>query len=415
MVKASDFEVTKLEGAPGMKKIAFAALFMGATGLLACGGDDDGDIMFADSGPGIDAAPATCNPVTQRGCAEGDKCSWLVVQEDPNFLGRTACVPDGTVELGGACTEGAPGEDSGYDDCVAGTLCLNAICRDICSIEPDSCETGFACSSYTNTFSDDAAENTGVCDPTCDPVAQDCEDETQGCYLQLFNGKATCARVAPGAEEFTQGVQCSNNGMQCYLNGCAIGYGGFLYAGMGVPRDCTKFCAPEEVYLIDPDGDGEGEVSGGDPQGTPDISDCTPAQGGALQHQCRFFQSYFVDQNSMYLEYISDTYGFCTPQNGDFGNCTQFSEEWFLATYDAFIGGGGTPEGWGDHITAECDGNLGCANGCAKVATLDALDTAYCEDPDNADGPACASGAKGVKIVRRSQEKMWQVISTPVW
>ncbi|HEU5060990.1 MAG TPA: hypothetical protein VFU21_30880, partial [Kofleriaceae bacterium] len=126
-----------------MKKIAFATLFMGiaSSGLLACGGDDDSTdgIMFADSAP-VDEG---CNPVTQEGCADGEKCSWLVVQEDP-FLGRTDCVPDGTVAVGDACTEGTPGEETGFDNCAAGGLCLGEICRTICNIDPDTCAEGFA-------------------------------------------------------------------------------------------------------------------------------------------------------------------------------------------------------------------------------------------------------------------------------
>ena len=393
-----------------MKKIAFAALFVGAasTGLLACGGDDDsGDITFADGGPDGGDTGAACNPVTNQGCDAGEKCSWLVVSEDP-FLGRTDCVPDGTVAVGGECTEGTPGETTGYDDCAAKGLCLNGTCRAICTIDPDTCGDGFACSSYTNTFSDDPNENLGVCDPTCDPVAQDCEDTTQGCYLQLFNGKATCAAPAPGAEEITQGMVCDNDGSRCYLNGCAIGYGGFLYNGMNMPRKCTAFCSPVETYIDDPDGGGTGTAHpGSDANGAPP-ADCSATRIMATGHQCRFFQSYFVDMNFNYLDYISDTYGFCTPKTDIFGDCTKFSEEWFLKEYDKWVGppANNDPMTWGDHLTTLCDMRTGgCANGCAKVETLAALDMAYCTA--NPDGPACASAARGVKIVHRALDRMF--------
>ena len=391
-----------------MKKIAFAALMVGvaSTGLLACGGDDDGgDITFADSAP-----VEGCNPVTQEGCADGEKCSWLVVSEDP-FLGRTDCVPDGTVEVGGTCADGAAGEETGFDDCAAGGLCIAMTCRAICTIDPDSCGEGFACSSYVDTFSDDPAENIGVCDPTCNPVAQDCEDETQGCYLQLFNGKATCARVATGAETQTQGQQCVNDGASCFLNGCAAGYGAFLYAGDGVPRDCSAFCAPVDTYLNDPDGDGTGMLAdGSDPQGDAAIADCTGERVGNMNGmQCRHFQSFFVDMNSNYLDYIADSYGFCTPKTADtFGDCTKFSEEWFFASYNTHIDGGGTPENWGMKLTQLCDMRAGgCASGCAKLETLDMLITTFCEKPANVDSPACAEGLRGAKVVRRSLEKLW--------
>ena len=114
-----------------------------------------------------------------------------------------------------------------------------------------------------------------------------------------------------------------------------------------------------------------------------------------------------VNAHARLLDYISDTYGFCTPKTDIFGDCTKYSEEWFLAEYDAWVGppGNNDPSTWGDRITALCDGNPQCANGCAKVETLAALDMAYCTA--NPDGPACAAGARGVKVVRSSLEKIW--------
>jgi hypothetical protein len=377
---------------------------------MACGGGDEAakppdaaaEVLADAASPDAAAAafcpePApeagngfeSCNPVTQGGCAADEKCSWLVVQLDP-FLGRTDCVPDGTVAIGESCSEGDPGEATGYDDCAAGGLCMSGTCRAICDLTSDSCCEGFACSSYTATFTDDSQEDTGVCDATCDPVAQDCADAARGCYLQLFTGHATCSLAAPGAEELTQGDTCANDGASCFLNGCAKGYGAFLYAGDGLRRDCTAFCRPVETYLVDPDGDGEGALVGGaDPDGGAP-HDCAEATIGVPAHQCRFFQSYFVDMNSQPLDYVSDAYGFCTPTTDIFGDCTRYSEEWFLEQYNQFIDGGGTREEWGTQLTTLCaDRPGGCAPGCVKVATRDALDAAYCAVPANATRPAC--------------------------
>ena len=398
--------------------------------VIGCGGDDDSSARddaavadpdarpvdasidvrdgdpAADAEPGGDSGPVgACNPITQAGCAAGQKCTWLTVQEEP-FLGRTDCVPDGDVEIGGACVEGPPGETTGYDDCAAGGLCVNDLCRAICSIEPESCGEGFACSAYTNTFSDDAAGNTGVCDPTCDPVAQTCEEPSDGCYLQLFNGHATCAAVAAGAEDITQGETCLNDGVRCYLNGCARGFGGFLYTG-GSVRACTAFCTPVDTYLVDPDGDGAGSlVAGADANGAAPY-DCSEARIGVLGHQCRFFQSHFIDQNNAYLDYIPAAYGFCAPRGDTYGNCRIFSEEWFLETYSDFIEGGGTPGEWGPYITEQCAASQRCASGCAELATLDALDAAYCAVPANTTRPACIDGLVGARIVRRSLLRLW--------
>jgi len=394
-----------------MKKIAFAALFVGvaSTGLMACGGDDDGgDITFADSGPGSDAGTGlACNPVTQQGCADGEKCSWLVVQEDP-FLGRTDCVPDGTVAVGEACTEGTPGETTGFDDCAAGSLCIAATCKTICSIEPDSCAEGFACSLYTQTFSDDTNDNLGVCDTLCNPIAQDCALDTQGCYLSLFSGKATCANIAMGAEELRQSDTCLNDGSACFLNGCAEGFGAFLYAGDMMPRDCTAFCAPVDTYLDDPMGNGSGTLIGS-PLGDADLGECRGARvDNTTGLQCRFFQNYFQDMNGNVLDYIPVEYGFCTPRTADtFGDCRFFSLEWFFVQYNDFIGGGGAPADYPDYITAKCnDRQGGCAAGCTSLAKEDELATTFCGKPANADSPACAAGARGAKIVRSVLARM---------
>jgi hypothetical protein len=400
---------------------------------LACGGgDDDGGSAPPDAAGHADAAGApdaaepdasqplcpdlpagagsgfdSCNPLTHEGCADGEKCAWLVIQEDP-FLGRTDCVPDGTVELGDECLEGEPGETTGYDNCARGGVCTSDHCHSVCTIETDSCCAGFACSSYAGMFSDDSNIDTGQCDQLCDPVAQDCAFEGEGCYLQLFSGNATCARPATGAESFTQGHQCANSGSVCFLNGCAEGYGGFLYAGSGEPRDCAAFCTPVDTYLVDPDGDGSGDrVAGADADGAAP-TDCSEARIGVTNHQCRFFQSYFVDGNGNHLDYVSDAYGFCAPRNRAFGNCNRFSEEWILEQYNLFIEGGGDAQDWYIQYEALCDATPArCALGCAKVATLDALDMAYCAVPANSGRPACAAGLRGARIVRQALERSW--------
>jgi hypothetical protein len=175
-----------------------------------------------------------------------------------------------------------------------------------------------------------------------------------------------------------------------------------------VPRDCTAFCSPVDTYRVDPDGDGEGSlVAGADANGTAP-TDCSEARIGFLNHQCRFFQSYFVDVSGNHLDYVPDAYGFCAPRDATFGNCNTYSEEWFFEQYNLFIEGGGDPSGWNAEITALCDARTGgCPYGCARIATLDALDMAYCAVPANAGRPACSAGLRGARIVRRSLERYW--------
>ncbi|HUQ02429.1 MAG TPA: hypothetical protein VM261_08025 [Kofleriaceae bacterium] len=90
-------------------------------------------------------------PDGQQGCDAGQRATWIVVQGDfPERLGKLGCVPSsfGTVPLGGACTVGAPGETTGFDDCVAGSVCSDAVCRDICRLDAPSGSIG-ACASST--------------------------------------------------------------------------------------------------------------------------------------------------------------------------------------------------------------------------------------------------------------------------
>ncbi|HEU5060991.1 MAG TPA: hypothetical protein VFU21_30885 [Kofleriaceae bacterium] len=385
--------------------------------------DDDAGIEVPDAAAPLDAAVsecpelepgagdgfANCNPLRQTGCQAGEKCAWLVLQEDP-FLGVTDCVPDGTVEIGGECAEGPPGETTGYDDCAAGGDCIGGRCHAICTLDADSCCEGFACSEYASVFNDDDTFNTGVCDQRCDPVAQDCAFEGEGCYLRLFDGVATCSRPAAGAEDRTQGDPCvSSGGSTCFLNGCAEGYGGFLFTASAQPRDCTAFCTPVDTYLVDPDGDGTGSlVTGADADGAAP-ADCSEARIGIANHQCRFFQSFFIDMNGAWIDYVPDAYGFCAPRNATFGNCNRFSEEWFLESYNDYIEGGGFPAGWSGQLAALCEATPArCAAGCARVATLEALDAAYCAVPANATRPSCIDGLVTARRIRQSVERYWK-------
>src|SRR5687767_10282055 len=96
--------------------------------LAGCGGGDDsgddddgtpdaGDPIDIDGGiggePDAMVSTAECNPVSQTGCAAGEKCS--SIRDMP-----TSCQAAGTVTGGGPCT--VP-EGGGPDDCEAGFIC----------------------------------------------------------------------------------------------------------------------------------------------------------------------------------------------------------------------------------------------------------------------------------------------------
>jgi hypothetical protein len=349
---------------------------------------------------GLDGGVAgACNPITQQGCDAGEKCSWLVVQEDP-FLGRTDCVPDGTVAVGGACTEGPPGETTGYDDCAAGSLCIAGMCKTICSIEPDSLEEA----ALVVEEADARLAAVGRCRPIgicarhqralavavrIDPIGIDRRAEGGAVARHAATGPQEAAVPRSAAVEVAaQAVIGAPVALRQVLGAGRRGSAGRLaveqrqVAALGVDRAVLGDRVTQRVA-------------------DARVPDRVVAEGLRVE-------SSFVDMNGSYLDYVSDAYGLCTPRNATFGNCNTYSEEWFLEQYNLFIEGGGDPSGWGDEITALCDARTGgCPYGCAKVATFDALDAAYCAVPANAGRPACSAGLRGARIVRRSLEWFW--------
>jgi hypothetical protein len=321
------------------------------------GGDDsDGRVPSGD-----------CDPVTQAGCAADEKCGWLLTSADQ---GRTSCVPNGAVGVDDACTVGPPGETTGFDDCAAGATCAHGFCRPICLDDPDSCAPGSTCWD-SNQFTDQAAV-TGECEALCDPALQDCQDGT-GCYLAYFEGIGVCFPPAPGAEDRTQGDPCVGVQGSCFLNGCAPGFGPF-----GADNTCAAFCRPVNTYLIDDDGDGEGPlVSGADAEGR-DPNDCSPGRIGVSGHQCRFFQTFYVD-----LDQVPATDGFCVPSAGG-GDCNIHSYERLFTTYD---NAGGGPQGQAAlEDMCAVDPEL-CARGCARRSTENEIADIYCDA--NPELPSC--------------------------
>jgi hypothetical protein len=405
-----------------MTKLALVALLVGATTLVACGGDDD--VNLVDSGPLVDAAQR-CDPVQQTGCAEGEKCARLVISAPDPFLARTDCVPDGDVAIGEACENGEPGETTGFDDCAAGGQCFNGLCLQICTGSPETCSEGFGCGFPVNFFDDIDSARVGVCFETCSPVAQDCVTEGEGCYLNIGaeNGEGTCVAVPDDAADLTQESACLLNGDVCFLNGCDIGfapYPPFSRLPEEISAECTAYCQPVDTYLNDPDGDGEANGDGtpenpdvfgnavGEPDdGNPDtpLVDCSSARLGDAftSYQCRFFQSIGDGQGGV-LDQIPATYGFCVdpldPDAGNFwGDCSKTSFERQFKAFD---------EGYPDEmktgsaaVTAFCtDFPEQCGVTCTSNDKFDEIATAYCDA--NTGSPICAPA-------RSTSKAMWDI------
>ncbi len=210
-----------------MKK-ALALVFMG-TVAIGCGGGSDGDddtVVFtpdASTGDNPDATPvgAECNAVSQTGCQPGEKCGFILDQEEPR-LGHVGCTADGTAAVGEACTAPTVGNS---DSCAAGGHCYIGECQDICTQVSPDCADGFLCVSFVDI-------DYQWCLPACDPIAQDCPDTaegaTQGCYLGVEG--SSCVRVFGDGNAPGDGCE--------FLNECAPGGGCF-----GDPGQCLRYCS----------------------------------------------------------------------------------------------------------------------------------------------------------------------------
>lgn len=109
----------------------------------------------------VSACRGPCDPVTQLGCYPEGKCTWIHVDE-PNDVGYRCCVDDGDVAVGDTCAFGADGPATGFDDCVAGAICVDGVCAPICTTTDDTCAAPTICTVQPRLFYDGV---TGACVP----------------------------------------------------------------------------------------------------------------------------------------------------------------------------------------------------------------------------------------------------------
>ncbi len=244
-----------------MKKLALGTLMIAGL-LVACGGGDSDDVTpLPDANTNNpDASSGACNPLSppgQQGCLTGQKCTWVTVQDTPDRLGRVACVADGTVALGGACTVGAAGETTGFDDCQAGLFCINAECRDICGLQGQAngtCETGYNCTRYADTFAngdDDPAY--GVCNPGCNPITQIRTGTTtgcganMGCYMLVSQTESIAVCAGAGDDMVNTDIA-----PPVYANSCVPGAQPRRKDPGSQTSECGGLCAMVDVYAPSP-------------------------------------------------------------------------------------------------------------------------------------------------------------------
>jgi hypothetical protein len=208
-------------------------------------------VLPPDAGePDAGVFSGSCNPVTGAGCLAGEKCDWLQETDD---LGRIACVPDGTVERGGACVEGEVGPTTGFDNCQALSTCIAGVCEAICSTDPDSCAPGSSCTQYASIFEG----GIGACDYDCNPVDQtrtfdgapacgspDPANPNRGCY-GTPNSSWACKPA--GDPEKVHGSDATWPDGNVYANGCAVGHFVATFYGSEFP-ECTALCAPAPAF-----------------------------------------------------------------------------------------------------------------------------------------------------------------------
>jgi hypothetical protein len=139
------------------------------------------DISFA-----ADAAPppaGECDLVRQTGCKAGDKCVPATPDANSSML-FGACVANGSVPEGSQCVSMLT-EPITNDNCVAGTVCENALsptshCRRLCAVD-STCPGGQACASIYGLNAP-----FGECLPTCTPFGTDCPSGSD-CSLDFLD------------------------------------------------------------------------------------------------------------------------------------------------------------------------------------------------------------------------------------
>lgn len=274
-----------------MKQLALGALLVGF--LVACGGgDSNGKIKLPDAST-VDT-PTQCNPLTQAGCAAGEKCTWIIdVATADQYVGHLGCAPDGTAAVGDACTFGAAGA-TGYDDCAKGGVCSQygqpgqaGICKQVCDQQggQPTCDDTHVCVTYADLF--DVGENLpaagGVCDLACNPLddndfdgsadtiqgsAKDRRGTTcgtgsnVGCYGIIRDTPPATGWSCTGDFNYANGtgvglrhrVQCTD-ATKCsrqgtiYVNSCNQGYLPMLVESSAVSETiCVALCKPADCY-----------------------------------------------------------------------------------------------------------------------------------------------------------------------
>lgn len=234
-------------------------------------GNDDTDDTTGEPPPPMCEVTSggECNTYAQD-CPEGEKCTpWA--SDGGATWNSTRCAPidPRPSEVGEACFAEGLGL-AGADDCVRGAMCWDVdprsgigTCIELCTCGEPMCGEMATC----------IVSNGGalaICEPTCDPLLQDCAPG-QGCYpsTQVF----ACAPDASG-EMGAVGDPCE------FVNTCNPGTACITAASLPSCAGsgcCSPFCDFTDPSPECPDGTvcnswfGEGAA----PRGLEDVGVCT--------------------------------------------------------------------------------------------------------------------------------------------
>jgi hypothetical protein len=187
-----------------------------------------------DAGVCMPTVPgATCDAVSQCGCAPGKSCGVQAIQGSTLQLG---CLSLGTVATGSACSA---------DTCVAGNTCVGSICRPFCGKDEQCGPNGHCVTAVTN--GPDAAPIRGLsaCFAGCS-VDADC---ATGCCRPLPSAPAA------GNLCLTETACCAQAGASCSGNSDCCGFadkqafcvnepagGSICRASCSTGADCQSGC-----------------------------------------------------------------------------------------------------------------------------------------------------------------------------
>jgi hypothetical protein len=200
-------------------------------------------MLDGESGPPPDFAPLDCDPIAQD-CPPAFKC--VGYQQGGVTWDANKCVPVlGDRPAGAACRSDGP--IAATDDCDASSMCWAGVCVPFCSgsARSPSCPTSHVCTiAYAGVIA--------YCEPTCDPLVQDCP-AGEGCFW--VGDQFVCMSAAACQP---QGQQCSFIADCCETQICM--------EASRVPGCATPFCCADLCDLDRP--------------ACPPGSNCVPFFGG---------------------------------------------------------------------------------------------------------------------------------------